>query len=507
MATSTTQVLIVGAGPTGLMLALGLAARGVRFRIVDKKAGPGEASRAMVVQARTLEFYRQLGFAEALVAEGIRIEHLHVRKHGKEAAAIDITDIGTGISPYPFVLSYPQDDHERFLVGRLRKLGIEVEWNTALDTLDQDADGVHAVLANGDAIEVGYLCGCDGARSVVRESLRLGFPGGTYAHMFYVADVKAAGPFQMDLSMNLDAEGFALVLPVRSRGVQRLIGVVPEALSGRDDLGFEDIRERVEQLSGIQVEELNWFSSYRVHHRVADHFRAGRCFVAGDAGHVHSPVGGQGMNTGIGDAFNLAWKLADVLAGHAGASLLDTYETERIAFARSLVATTDRAFQNVIGLGIGSRLLRGWIVPHVMPALVKLKALRRLMFDLVSQVRIEYRASALSEGTAGRIHGGDRLPWVDIPRDGDNFAPLRSLDWQVHVYGNLQPTMRDACTRHDLAAHAFPWSQQAGHAGLLRDAVYLVRPDGYVAWASEKQDPAALVDYLGRKALRVNASG
>ncbi len=502
MATSGTQVLIVGAGPTGLMLALGLAARGVRFRIVDKKAGPGEASRAMVVQARTLEFYRQLGFAEAVVAEGIRIERLHIRKHGKEAAAIDIKDIGTGISPYPFVLGYPQDDHERFLVGRLRKLGFEVEWNTALDSLTQDAAGVRATLASGETVEIDYLCGCDGARSVVRESLQLGFPGGTYAHMFYVADVKVAGPFQVDLSMNLDAEGFVLVLPVRSRGVQRLIGVVPEALSARDDLSFDDIRVRVEQLSGVRVEELNWFSSYRVHHRVADRFRAGRCFVAGDAGHVHSPVGGQGMNTGIGDAFNLAWKLADVLAGHAGASLLDTYETERIAFARSLVATTDRAFQNVIGLGIGSRMLRGWIVPHVMPTLVRFKTLRRLMFDLVSQVRIEYRASALSEGSAGKVHGGDRLPWVDIARDGDNFAPLRSLDWQVHVYGDLQPALRDECTRHDLAAHAFPWRPQAGTAGLQRDAVYLVRPDGYVAWASGQQDPAALVDYLRRKALR-----
>jgi 2-polyprenyl-6-methoxyphenol hydroxylase-like FAD-dependent oxidoreductase len=501
MDTSKAQVLIVGAGPTGLVLAHALAARGVRFRIVDKKAGPGEASRAMAVQARTLEFYRQLGFGDDVVADGIRIERFHVRRHGEEAAVFGITDIGQGTSPYPFILSYPQDDHERFLVARLRQMGVEVEWNTALRSLSQGADGVAAELDSGETVHVAYLCGCDGAHSVVRESVGLGFPGGTYAQLFYVADVKVAGPFPHDLFMNLDADGFVLVLPVRSSGMQRLIGVVPDALGDREDIGFDDVGTRAQQLAGIEIEQVNWFSTYRVHHRVAESFRVGRCFLAGDAGHVHSPAGGQGMNTGIGDAFNLGWKLADVLAGRVDASLLDTYSPERVRFARTLVATTDRIFRAVAGRGPGSRLVRGFVAPYLTPLFIGFKQVRHLLFDMVSQVRIEYRPSALSEGKAGKVHGGDRMPWVEMA-DTDNFVPLRSLDWQVHVYGECPPARHDACTRHGLATHVFPWTTQADVAGLRRDAIYLLRPDGHVAWVSEQHDTAALTAYLRRIGFR-----
>jgi len=248
---------------------------------------------------------------------------------------------------------------------------------------------------------------------------------------------------------------------------------------------------------------VNWFSTYRVHHRVADRFRDGRAFLLGDAAHIHSPVGGQGMNTGIGDAVNLAWKLAAVRHGAADAAILDTYETERIAFARRLVSTTDRAFTGVTSSTVLARAIRLHLVPWLMPSLFAFDAVKRLLFRTVSQTAIEYRASALSEGRAGEVHGGDRLPWIQLTADGaDNFAPLSSIDWQVHVYGDAAPDLRAACQQRGLALHVFPWRSAIGRAGLQRDGVYLVRPDGYVGLAADERAAAALESYLDAHALR-----
>jgi hypothetical protein len=284
-------------------------------------------------------------------------------------------------------------------------------------------------------------------------------------------------------------------------GQHRLIGLVPDALEGREDLTFEDVRPSLEALIDVRVQKVNWFSAYRVHHRVADHFRAGRAFLAGDAGHVHSPVGGQGMNTGIGDAVNLAWKLAAVVEGRADPTLLDTYESERIGFARALVATTDRLFQEVVGRGPTAQVFRSLLIPHLVPFLLGFQTLRREQFRLVSQTRIHYRESALSEGSAGDVHGGDRLPWV-AGAGGGNFAPLASLDWQVHVYGEARPELREAAGRIGLRLHAFAWDSAAEEAGLAADAMYLVRPDGHVALADAEQDPGALDRFLARFHLR-----
>jgi hypothetical protein len=209
------------------------------------------------------------------------------------------------------------------------------------------------------------------------------------------------------------------------------------------------------------------------------------------------------MNTGIGDAVNLAWKLAAVLQGRAARSLLDSYEPERIAFARRLVATTDRAFTGVTSPGAVARLMRLQVVPRLLAPMVSLKAVRRVMFRTVSQTVVNYRGSSLSEGQAGKIHGGDRLPWVKSEATGgDNFAPLTSLSWQVHVYGDAAPEVCTACEDHHLPLHVFPWEPAAGRTGLRRNAVYLVRPDGYVALADDGTSPAAVSSYL--KARQIN---
>ena len=499
------QVLIVGAGPTGLVLAIRLARHGIAVRIVDQNSGPGQASRAMAVHARTLEFYRQLGFADAVVNLGIKIEAIHLREAGEDIAELRLKDMGAGLSPYPFVLAFPQDDHERFLVEQLKALGVEVEWNTALESFTQDEWGVRAVLVrNGERIACSgvYLCGCDGARSRVRESLKLDFSGGTYDHLYYVADVKTSGPENRDLLGHLGANTFALMLPVRSRGMQRLIGIVPPQAEALPEPGFEDIRPVLEPLLGIRVEQVNWFSTYRVHHRVASQFRVGRCFLAGDAAHIHSPAGGQGMNTGIGDAVNLSWKLAMVLQGRGGHALLDTYQAERIIFARRLVATTDRAFQMIVSQGAGGQLLRSWLVPHVFPVLTGFMAARRALFKALSQVQIHYPDSHLSGGRAGEVIGGDRLPWVPQPDGGDNFDALQTLDWQVHVYGEPSPALSACAFELSLPLHAYPWTDAAAEAGLLRDAAYLVRPDMHVALALPRQELDSLRGMIARYHLR-----
>lgn len=501
-----TQILIVGAGPTGLALALFLAKAGVTPRIIDKNSGPGQASRAMAVQARTLEFYRQLGFAEELVSKGIPIEAIHLRAHDHIVSQIEIADFGKGMSPYPFVLSFPQDDHERLLVAHLQAAGIEVEWEMELKELRETGEAVGATLQKKDGTQeectAAYVCGCDGARSTVREDLRLGFAGGTYDKTYFVADVEATGEAAQghNFSICLGAQDFLIVLPVRSTGMNRLIGIVPEEFKGRENVVFDDIRPFAEKAADIRVEKVNWFSTYRAHHRVAEHFRAGRVFVSGDAGHIHSPVGGQGMNTGIGDAVNLAWKLAAVVAGRADASLLDTYEPERIAFARSLVATTDKMFQLMTGSGRGNQLFRETLFPHLAPFAFGFSGARTAAFRMVSQTRINYHQSALSEGEAGDVHGGDRLPWVPQAQSdgGDNFAPLQSVDWQVHIYGVAEQALREAAQNANVALHEFGWNEQADKAGLKRDALYLVRPDGYVALADGGQDVAKLQSYLSK---------
>jgi 2-polyprenyl-6-methoxyphenol hydroxylase-like FAD-dependent oxidoreductase len=434
-------VLIVGAGPTGLVLALWLTRLGVPVRIIDKTAEAGTTSRAVGVQARTLEFYRQVGLAETVVEAGVKVAGVNLWVRGEKAARVPIARLGEGLSPFAFVLMYPQDAHERLLIERLATLGVSVERRTELLRFEQHPAGVRAILRRPDGTEevcdAAYLAGCDGAHSTVRESLAAGFPGGTYSGLFYVADVEAAGPAaDGELHVELEEADFLAVVPLKGAGRARLIGAVnEEPQRGRPDLTFNDVRGRAIENLKLTIDKVNWFSTYRVHHRVASRFREGRAFLLGDAAHVHSPVGAQGMNTGIGDAVNLAWKLAAVLRGTAPERLLATYEAERIGFARRLVATTDRVFTVVTRPGPVARWVRTRLAPVVVPLIFRQAWARRVLFRTVSQIAIHYRGSAISEGEAGGIHGGDRLPWVQTGPGHDNFEPLESLAWQVHVYG------------------------------------------------------------------------
>ncbi len=444
-ATSTpdTEVLIAGAGPTGLVLALWLARLAVRVRIIDKTAESGTTSRAVAVQARTLELYGQIGLADEVVKRGRHAAAVNLWVAGRQVARAVFGDMGVGVTPYPYALIFPQDEHERLLIDRLAEAGVQVERRTELLGFEEANDRVLARLRRPDGVVetcyATYLAGCDGAGSMVREALKIGFPGGTYTHLFYVADVEASGPAANgEVHVALDKTDFLAVFPLEGERHVRLVGTIrEEAERQHENLSWNDVSRRVIEWMRIDAARVNWFSTYRVHHRVAERFREGRCFLLGDAAHIHSPVGGQGMNTGIGDAVNLAWKFAAVLHGRATAAILDSYEPERIAFARRLVATTDQAFTGVTSPSIIARALRLHIVPLLIPALFAFQAARRVLFRLTSQTAVNYRGSALSEGRVGRLRGGDRLPWVKTsagrPAE-DNFKPLRPLDWQVHVY-------------------------------------------------------------------------
>ncbi len=507
-------MLIAGAGPTGLVLALWLTRVGVRVRIIDKVAEPGTTSRALGVQARTLEFYRQLGIAALVIDRGLKFIAANLWVKGRQVGHVRFGDMGVGLSPYPYMLIFPQDEHERLLIEQLNVLGVRVERPTELLGFEDRGEGVAARLKHADGreetCETKYLAGCDGARSIVRETLATGFPGGTYAHMFYVADAEATGPvMNHELHVALDDASFLAVFPMKGDGRGRFIGTVKDtAATAARALEWSDVSTQVIERLGVKVGRINWFSAYHVHHRVAAHFRAGRAFLLGDAAHIHSPVGAQGMNTGLGDAINLAWKLAAVLQGCASPRLLDTYEPERIAFAQRLVATTDRAFQLVTSDGARARWIRAHVVPRVMPALFSFAAMRRFMFRTISQTAIKYRDSVLSTGAAGELRAGDRLPWVRLgtaPNSDDNFTPLGTLDWQAHVYGTPSAAIVDLYKARGIALHAFAWRDEMSAAGLARDAVYLIRPDGYIGCADRGTSADALIRYLDLWAVRSRA--
>ncbi len=209
-----------------------------------------------------------------------------------------------------------------------------------------------------------------------------------------------------------------------------------------------------------------------------------------------------GLNTGIGDAVNLGWKLAQVAQGQADATLLDSYEIERLAFARSLVATTDRAFTPMVAPGLKGELVRRWFAPLLLSVATRFELTRHSVFRTVSQIHIHYPESPLSQGKAGKVHGGDRLPWSGLDSGKSNFQPLRSLSWQVHIYGDPKASFEQACTAEALPLHAFPFDAPAHEAGFQQDAAYLVRPDGYVALAMPEQDEGNLTRYLERHQLR-----
>ena len=501
------QVLIVGAGPSGLVLALWLAKFGVKVRIADKIDRPGTTSRALAVQARTLELYQQLDLADEVVARGHKVPAVNLWARGERAARIQFGVIGQGMTPYPFLNIFPQDQHEQLLIDRLATFGVAVERQTELVGFTDGPAGVTAQLRKPDGAletcEADYIAGCDGARSTVRGAIGAAFPGGAYRQVFYVADVEAAGPsVDGELHVDLDQADFLAVFPLAGKGRARLIGTVrDERAEHPEALKFEDVSAAAIEHMQLQVKTVSWFSTYRVHHRVTDQFRVGRAFLVGDAAHIHSPAGGQGMNTGIGDAINLAWKLAWVVSGRAPDALLDSYQAERIGFARRLVASTDRAFSFATAEGPVADFLRIRLAPIVAKTALSFDKVREFMFRTVSQITLNYRGGPLSVGETGALKAGDRLPWTPNV-SAEETAALARMTWQVVVYGQVSEPLLAWGRDNGVAVSVLKYRPDLAVTGVAKDAAYLLRPDTYVAVADVRGDPAVLARYFADRGIQ-----
>jgi 2-polyprenyl-6-methoxyphenol hydroxylase-like FAD-dependent oxidoreductase len=488
------DVLVVGAGPTGLMLANWLTRLGVRTTVIDAKRGPTRESRALVVQARSIEIYDQLGIVDEVLAQGAQARWLAPGIGGRAFGRIPIGELGKGLTPYPRIYVLEQSRNEQILLDGLRRLGGDVRWEHRLVALGTSGASVEAAVTSPDGdvtLRARYCVGADGSSSAVREIRGIPFEGITNEQTFYVTDAtETRGLVPEAVNVRPGERDFLLAFPMGPPGDYRLIGVVRDA--DRDgQLTEDDTRELLRRVFSVTYGPSRWFSTYRIHHRVAAAFRDGPFFLAGDAAHVHSPVGAQGMNTGLQDAHNLAFKLADVLHGLASDASLDRYEAERRPVARRLVRTTDRLFGVVTSERRLLRTLRRWAPPLIAPVVVRVvprvSGASRL-FGYVSQIRVHYwmseRAKAAARGRRGRVVGR-RLPWT-----GSNFDALKSLTWQIHAYGSVDPDTVERLKRElDLDVLVFPPAHR--HTGLRDGLLYLVRPDGFVAAAATSEAATA----------------
>ena len=536
------DVLIVGAGPTGLMLENQLARRGgARFRIIDRHAGPARESRALGVQARTLEIYEQLGIAPRALELGRRTIGASMWARGRRAARVPLGEIGRDLSPYPFLLILGQEDNELLLGESLSRWGPAVEWNTELVGMTQYPDRVDAKirLPDGSIQEFStvWVAGCDGVRSSVRDWNGIEFRGAPYEHVFFIADARVVGPMIPDeLNVYLWGNGFHLFFPMRGPDHWRVVGILPPALRGRTDLTLDHVIPSIREEAGAELsfQECRWFSSYRIHHRRAARFRDRRCFLLGDAAHVHSPVGAQGMNTGLQDSYNLGWKLALVASGRAGDALLDTYEAERVPVAEALLRTTDQGFSILVSGSPLAAAFRTHLLPNFLALAMRVGKFRTLGFRTISQIGIQYRSSPASESMPGlpaeAPRAGDRFPWLRLSlapgRTAESFfGKLDDTRFHLVLFGQdggggagaSAGASADAGSGSEsalpdlLRTHVVPSDpaneRELARAKIPQPSFYLIRPDGYVGLCGARLESGAVERYLsGRLGLKIPAA-
>lgn len=526
MTTTTTNVLIIGAGPTGLTIGTILAHSGVTFRILDKKAGPTEETRAVVVHAKSLELWDKLGLAEKAVANGEKVSALNILNVGKIVEKFSLVEAdGDDRTPYPFALTHGQYQTEYLLLQNLIETGNQVEWNTELLYLEQGEESVRATIrhASGieETIEARWVVGADGSHSPVRHSLALGFEGETYEQPLFLADVDLEWEIDSTQAyIDLTPSGFLAFFPMSGEKHFRVIGSLPPELAARESITIDDVQYTLDNHSGLHLKilESRWTSLYRTHHRMSQRFRVGRVFLVGDAAHIHSPAGGQGMNTGIGDAYNLAWKLALVIKGQAREALLDSYEAERMPFACAILHGSDTAFHFLATTNPVGQKLKLFTIPRIF-RLLRIPAFRRKVFWLVSQLWTSYRGSpAVSKAEAGKkgLQPGDRAPYGFFeagPDAGTNlFTKLRGLDHHLLLFAGSRPgsTLADPrgletrlCSLLNTYAvpvhlHTIPAGNTNLHQSYGADeaSLFLIRPDGHIAYQGKGNDLNALKTYL-----------
>ncbi len=423
------DVVISGAGPTGLLLANILQHFGINFLIVDKKSAPTIESRALAVQSRSMEIYQQLGLSDEIERDGQKAIGFTFLKNAKEISTAEFLDKGAEFSPFPFAMIYEQSKNESLLYNRLLSTGNNVDWNKGVESYERSSDGYIIKLKdlNGELsnVKCKYICACDGNRSIIREISGMPFTGGTYENVFFVADTHAkTGTSHSNLLLFLSKYSINLFFPMQGENRYRILGILPKEYYHHNEIKFEEIAGHLKKDENIPFDFYNtaWYSTYRLHHKKVKRFNAGNVFFSGDAAHVHSPAGGQGMNTGLQDTYNLSWKLAYVIKGFARPELLETYHNERNPIAEDLLKTTDRMFTVMTKPGSFYSFLRLSILPTLFPLLTRSDLVQKLLFKFVSQIKINYRSSDLSEGKAGKVKAGVRFPWFNYVENGERLS-------------------------------------------------------------------------------------
>ena len=484
----TDAVLITGAGPTGLALAIHLALHDVAVRVIDVADGPATTSRALGLQPRGAEVLERIGALGDLPERSRSLLTMYYNEGPRTVLRLQVGRAAAAMPKQALLIS--QAEVEGALRRRYADLGGKIEWGARLVDARQTPDRVIATVRVADGIEQSlqaeWLVGCDGAHSAVRKIAGIGFPGRKLVERLLMVDVHAHWPYDRNGSTTWMDTGRMLSVTALPDDVWRVFSEPPPGLP--DELSEHEITERVlgefSRRSGTAldtVSEVRWASEFRLHRRLADTYRRGRILLAGDAAHIQSPTGGQGQNTGLGDAENLGWKLASVAGGRADPRLLDTYEAERRPLARKVLAATSTAVDIMLPDRRWKRLVRDWLI---MPA-IRLPAVQRRLWLVASQLGITYRGGPLAptgHRWTGAPRPGDRVPDMTCRRPDGTETTLHAAiagAWVVL-----------ASDQHDAAQHAEAAAALLG-AGLvttlapvrtsLRD-VLLIRPDGHLAW-------------------------
>lgn len=466
-----TDVIVVGAGPTGLMLACELAMRGVEVRVLERRSGIPNITRAFAVHARTLELLDCRGMADDLLPRGVRISEIAPAP----GAVLKLSELP---SRFPMLLIAPQSGTERVLEARAAELGVPITWGAEVVGFTQDAGGVSVALSDGAVLTARYVVGCDGAHSAVRRLAGIDFVGSQYETHILLADVHMSAPPEEAMFARTSAAGIVLILPFGDGWFRAIAWDRLRERAPLDEPVTEaEMRDVLTRIAGedFGMSEMRWSSRFLSERRQAGSYRADRVFLAGDAAHVHSPLGGQGMNTGIGDAVNLGWKLAEAVHGTAAADVLDTYQAERHPVGTRVLQMTDAFNKLVLGTSAVRRALRRIGITAVLAT----PPGRRVVGGLLTGIGISY----------GRARGEHRLVGTRMPDVECGSTRL----FELLRYGSFV-----LLTRGDTGEA--PDGVVCGvHDDKGLPSAVLVRPDGYVAWAADgPTSPAELRNALAR---------